>query len=75
MNSRDEPIYRLFLKGNREYRITFDECVKIARLIMFFPPWKKVSLHGIVFCANDIDLERVKKSKRKQIDMFDKDTQ
>ena len=74
MNS-DEKQYKLFLLGGKEYPITYEECVKIAKIIMHFPSWKRVNLHGIVFCADDIDYERVKKSKRKQIDMFDKDTQ
>ena len=70
-----EKKYKLFLKGDREFDMTYDESVMIAKCIMLFPSWKKIKFKGVVFCTDDIDYERSKKYKRRQLDMFEKDTQ
>lgn len=63
--------YKLFLKGGREYDLTYDQTIMLAKYIMHMPEWKKIKLHGVVFAIEDIDLDAVREYLKPQLKLID----
>lgn len=63
---------KLFLKDGREFDLTEEQSIQLAKLIFLIPEWKKIRFsNGAIFCLDDIDHDKGREYRKPQLKLLD----